>query len=158
MSRESVVALKESLEKKLKILKEIQRIGNEQTALLKEEELDYETFDELMDSRDVCLENLNVLDRGFELVYDKVKGDIEANKSLYSDLISEVKVLIGQITELTVSIQAMDERNKKMVSDAFVKDRRGLGEAKRSVSVAYNYYKSMSGVGVDSSRFMDKKK
>lgn len=158
MSREYVIALKESLEKKIKVLEEIERLCNMQTETLDKEPMDYEGFDAFVNDKDILIERLTKLDEGFETVYARVSDEIKQNKDKYSDLILQMKDLIGKITDLGVSIQTIEEKNRKKVSEVMERDRRKLFDQKRSVSVALNYYKNMSGMGTPSSQFMDKKK
>lgn len=158
MSREYVTALKESLEKKLKVLEELQRMVKSQTELLSNEELDYDAFNDLMDERDILIEKLNKLDEGFELVYSRVSEELKTNKAAYADDITAMQKLITRITELTTSIEAAERRNKQSLDNAFLRDRRKASEGRRSVNVAMNYYKNMSGLNVNDSRYMDSKK
>lgn len=157
MTGDYVTALEESLNKKLKILEETDVIAKAQAKLLAQDALDYEAFDELMNDRDICLEQLEKLDEGFELVYERVKDELNANREAYASQIKSMQSLITRITELTTSITAQDERNKAAVGNAFIKDRRGIAEGRRSVSVAMNYYKNMNAIGGGDSRFSMKK-
>lgn len=158
MGREYVTALKESLEKKLKVLEELYRLCISQSELLGKEELDYEAFDTLVDEKDICIEKLEKLDEGFEIVYNRVKPELESNKAMYAVEIKAMQELIVKITDKSTSITALEERNKKSVTATIKRDKKGLSESKRSVSVAMNYYKSMNGINVPDSQYLDKKK
>lgn len=158
MSREYVVALKESLEKKLKVLEEIYRISKLQTDVINASPMDYEAFDRLVDDKDICLEKLEKLDEGFELVYTRVSDELKTNKSVYSDLILAMQETITKITDKSTAISALEERNRQGLSNVFNKERKELSDGKRSVNVAMNYYKNMTGLSVDSSQYMDWKK
>lgn len=158
MGREYVTALKESLEKKLKVLEELYRLCLSQSELLSKEELDYEAFDTLVDEKDICIEKLEKLDEGFEIVYNRVKPELESNKAMYAAEIKAMQELIVKITDKSTSITALEERNKKSVTATIKRDKKGLSESKRSVSVAMNYYKSMNGINVPDSQYLDKKK
>lgn len=158
MSREYVTALRESLEKKLKVLEEIYRLCQLQADVLATEPMDYERFDCLVDDKDVCIEQLEKLDEGFELVYQRVEAELKSNKADYSDQIKKMQELISLITEKSTSIEALEKRNKQAMSDTFNKERKDLSEGKRSVNVAMNYYKNMAGLHVPDSKFLDKKK
>lgn len=158
MGREYVTALKESLEKKLKVLEELYRLCLSQSELLSKEELDYEAFDTLVDEKDICIEKLEKLDEGFEIVYNRVKPELESNKAMYAAEIKAMQELIVKITDKSTSITALEERNKKGVTATIKRDKKGLSESKRSVSVAMNYYKSMNGINVPDSQYLDKKK
>lgn len=158
MSREYVVALKESLEKKLKVLEEIYRISKLQTDVINASPMDYEAFDRLVDDKDICLEKLEKLDEGFELVYTRVSDELKTNKSVYSDLILAMQETITKITDKSTAISALEERNRQGLSNVFNKERKELSDGKRSVNVAMNYYKNMTGLSVESSQYMDWKK
>lgn len=158
MSREYVAALRDSLNKKIGILEEIERINELQNSILIKEPFDYEAFDRLFADKDVCIEKLEKLDEGFELVYQRVEPELKANRAAYADLIKEMQGLISRITDLGAGITAAEERNKKAVSDTLIRERKGMAESKRSVNVAMNYYRSMNGLQAPESQFMDKKK
>lgn len=116
MGREYVTALKEGLEKKLKVLEELYRLCLSQSELLSKEELDYEAFDTLVDEKDICIEKLEKLDEGFEIVYNRVKSELESNKAVYAAEIKAMQELIVKITDKSTSITALEERNKKSVT------------------------------------------
>lgn len=158
MSKEYVIALKESLEKKLRILKETHSICRQQAQILEDEPMNFETFDRLVDDKDICIEKLDKLDEGFELVYARVSEELKTNRSAYSELIGQMQKLITAITDEATAIRTLEEKNRKTMESVFVRERRELSESKRSVSVATEYYRNMTGVAVESSQFMDQKK
>ena len=158
MSKEYIIALRDSLIKKKSVLEEVERICALQNRILNEEPFDYEAFDKLFSDKDVCIEKLEKLDEGFELVYQRVESELKSNRSAYADIIREMQDLITGITDLGATISAAEERNKKAVSDTLIRERKGMAESKRSVNVAMNYYRSMNGLQAPESQFMDKKK
>ncbi len=158
MSKEHILALRDSLIKKVKVLEEIEGINRLQSEILAAEPFDYEAFDKLFTDKDVCIEKLDKLDEGFEIVYQRVESELKKNKEEYASLIKEMQDLIKRITDLGASIKAAEERNRNSLSDTMIKERKGMSETKRSVNVAMNYYRNMSGLGAGDSRFMDKKK
>lgn len=158
MSKEYIIVLKESLEKKLKVLDETYRICQMQFNIISGEDPDYEDFDRLFDDKEICIEKLSKLDEGFETIYQRVSEELKSNSKDYSELIEQMKGLITKITEVSTSISALEERIKNSVSDALIKERKGMADTKRSVNVAMNYYKNMAGTNVPDSIYMDKKK
>ncbi len=150
--------LQESLRKKIRILDEIRRMCDYQSAILSEQPIDYEKFDQYVDDKDICIEQLNQLDEGFEQLYGKVREELQNNKSQYSDWIKETKALIEKITEKSVAIQALESRNKQALENVFNSERANLGKGKKSVKAAMDYYRSMSKTSVVTSQYMDKKK
>lgn len=158
MNRSYVITLKESLEKKNRILDEILRISRYQSELLDSSPFDYGRFDDYVKDKDVCIENLNHLDEGFETLYERVGEELKQHADIYAAEIAQMKQLIRQITDKSVEIQAMEERNRQAMEQTILNERRELGKGKRSVSVAQNYYRSMTNGGVNAPRHMDQKK
>lgn len=148
----------ESLQKKIDVLEEIERISKRQSEIVTVQPVDFEEFDRCVDDKDVCLEQLSRLDEGFETLYGKVGQELEANKQLYAEQIKVCQKLIAVITEKSVSIQALEARNKQSIEDIFRKERRGYGQGKRSMDVARNYYRNMNNTNVIPPHFMDQKK
>lgn len=157
MNKQYISTLRDSLQKKDKILDEILRISNYQKELLEVTPLDYEKFDNYVNDKDVCIENLNKLDEGFEILYQRVDKELKENRELYAQEILQMKQLISSITEKSVSIQSLEERNRKAMEQAILQSRMELQKGKRSVSVAQNYYKSMSNAVGNVSKYMDQK-
>lgn len=150
--------LQESLEKKIEALKSIEEIDNAQEEILRAGDFDMEAFDRTVDEKDSYISELNKLDEGFESLYEKIKEELLPNKGQYTAQIRRLQDLIGEITDRSVAIQAQESRNKKMVEQKFVKERKGLGKARISSRAAYGYYRNMSSSGGMNSRFMDEKK
>jgi hypothetical protein len=158
MSKEHIIALRDSLIKKVAVLEEIEQLDRQQDEILSQTPFDPEAFDRLFTDKDVCIEKIEKLDEGFEIVYKRVESELKENPGAYSGIIKEMQDLISRITELGTSINAAEERNRNALSDAIIRERKGMAEGKRSINVAMNYYKNMNGLNTPESRFMDKKK
>lgn len=158
MSKQYVTVLEESLKKKIHVLDEIYRICQLQTEAINKEPAELKIFDRYVDDKDICIEKLNKLDEGFEILYERVSQELKENKAAYAEQIAHMQELISQITDKSTAIQALEERNKKAVEDTLFRERKELGKGKRSLNAAKSYYRSMSGAGVTQSRYMDKKK
>ena len=111
-----------------------------------------------MDDKDICIEKLKKLDEGFEILYEKVAQELKGNRAMYADQIAHMQELITVITDKSTAIQVLEERNKKAVEDVLCRERKELGKGKRSLNVAMNYYRNMSGAGIAQPSYMDKKK
>lgn len=159
MNKQYVSVLVESLEKKLRVLGEIYQLCQKQTDVISNEPVDFEEFDRCMDEKDNCIQELNKLDEGFEMLYDRVGQELKNNKNLYAQQIQRMQQTISEIMDKSTSIQALEERNKRAVETVFAKERMEIGRGKRSLNVAMNYYRNMRG-GVDAvePQYMDKKK
>lgn len=158
MSKQYVTALEESLEKKIRVLDEINRISQLQAEVLAAQPVDFETFDRYVDDKDICIEKLNKLDEGFEILYDRVAQELKEDRSVYADQIVHMQQMISQITDKSMTIQALEERNKNAIGEVLSKERKELGQGKRSLNVAMSYYRNMSGSRTAPAQFMDKKK
>lgn len=158
MSKQYVTALEESLEKKIRVLDEIYRISQLQAEALAMQPVDFEGFDRYVDDKDICIDKLNKLDEGFEIIYDRVAQELKENRPAYAQQITHMQELIAQITDKSMTIQALEERNKNAVGDVLSKERKELGQGKRSLNAAMSYYQNMSGARTVPAQFMDKKK
>ncbi len=152
-----VQVLKESLLKKEGLLENILKLSGEQEKLIGEK-FDAEAFDKLVDEKDKLIDEILKLDEGFESVYSKVAEELRDSKDEHADDILRMKELISSITEKTVSIQAVEGRNKQKLNDFFQKERKKISESKRSSAVAFNYYKSMGYGNTASNSILDQKK
>lgn len=149
--------LSESLEQKIQVLLEIQQYNQKQEEAFGGEEPDLEAFDEAVEAKDSLIDKLLRLDSGFETLYAGVSKQLKADRQQYAAQIKGLQNQIARVTELSVSIQAQEARNKKMVEDYFAKARSGIKQGRQSSKVAYDYYKNMGGMPYDTSRFMDSK-
>ena len=133
--------LEESLRKKSAVLDEIMKYNDAQEQLLKEKNFSLEELDANMDQKDILIQKLTELDEGFEALYGRIRDQLAENKEAYKEQIKQMQELIAQITEKSVSVQAQEARNKKLIEDHFQKERSQLGQGKRASKAAYGYYK-----------------
>lgn len=150
--------LSESLDKKLLLLKEIQEYNKRQEQSFLEETANLEEFDAAIEEKGRLIERLGRLDEGFEALYGRLAEELKGNREKYKAQIAALQDKIRQVTELGVSIQAQEQRNKKLVEQYFAKAHNNIRQERKSSKAAYNYYKSMSGAAAAQSRFMDSKK
>ena len=104
------------------------------------------------------IQKLTELDEGFEALYERIREQLLTNKDAYKDQIRRIQGLISEVTEKGVSIKAQETRNKKLVEDYFIRERRELQKGRNASRTAYGYYKNMSGNNVIPPQFMDQKK
>lgn len=147
----------DSLYKKRDILQKVVELNNEQQQLLDADEFDGDAFQTNMEKKSECIDELNSLDEGFQMVYDRVKAQVETYKQNYKDDIHKLQELIKEVTSLGVTIQTQESRNKVRADIKFRQLHAETKNAKRSVSMANRYYKNMSMVSSEP-QFMDKKK
>ncbi len=150
--------LESSLEKKVMVLDEIGDYNDRQQQLLKQEKVSMEELDANMEEKDVLIQKLTELDEGFETLYERIREQLLANKDAYKEQIKRIQGLISQVTDKSVSIQAQESRNKKLIEDYFAREKSQIRQGRQASKTAYNYYKSMSNVDDVSSSILDQKK
>ncbi len=146
----------DSLNKKKGILIRIVELNDEQDRILSEEALDDEAFDANMKAKGSCIDELDMLDEGFQSLFNRIREELAVNKSMYGDEIATMKKLITEVTELGARIEVQESRNKVKVEAMFRRERQEHREAKRSASMAKSYYQNMSRIS-DEPQFMDAK-
>ena len=160
MQENYVQIMLESLKKKEKILIKISEKNLEQKAIVEVDELSFEEFDRIIDEKAELINQLDVLDRGFESLYEKVKTELQSDegKIKYKNEIACMQECIRNITEKSTSIQVQEQRNKQAIEAAFRNEKEKLKSGKISSRAAVNYYKTMNQTNYVSPQFLDKKK
>ena len=163
MGLSSAQILVESLEKKSRILDEIIKENEAQEALFKQDQLDMEALDASADRMGELAEKLELLDEGFEAVYDRIRQELIENKSAYRGEIRRMHVphmqeLIAVITEKVVGINAARMRNKTQAENQFKKSRQQIGRASSKMKASQNYYNNMNRLNFVDPQFYDSKK
>ena len=148
--------MEDSLTKKAEILERIVALNEEQSGILQSEEFTEEAFYENADKKSECIDEIYKLDEGFDALYNRVKETLEKNKTVYKEQIIVLQSKIRRVTELSVSIEAQEKRNKTLAEKKFSSIRQEIGVAKRSASMAKTYYQNMNKLSYEP-QFMDKK-
>lgn len=150
--------LEESLIKKSQVLDRVQCISQKQLDLLDSAEMSLESYDKYVDEKSECIDALNRLDDGFEVLYQKIAGELQDNRQKYGEQIKRLQKLIAEVTEKSVSIQALEARNKSRVEDYFRKEKKNIRTARLTSQAALNYYQNMNNIKNVQAQFLDKKK
>ncbi|MBQ8147391.1 MAG: flagellar export chaperone FlgN [Lachnospiraceae bacterium] len=150
--------LEESLNKKISVLQALLEATRRQSVLAEEESLDMDAFEGTMEQKDALLSQLTELDEGFENVFHGVEAELKDNKSKYRNEIERIQNSIRKCTDLSVELQALEERNKTKLAARFSVQQREIRQVKTSSKAASSYYKSMAGAQNIDSIFMDQKK
>ena len=98
-----------------------------------------------MTHKQALINELESLDKGFETVYDRVKEELNVNRNAYREIIETMQKKIVSITELTVKIQAVEERNKAKADSVFAMKRNQVKNVRVSNQTVARYYKNMAG-------------
>ena len=136
--------LQESLVAKRRVLLEIQEYNRKQEAVFMADEVDMSLFDEAIEEKGRLVQKLTQLDDGFEAMYEKLSRELQDNREKYADQIRVLQQQIKEITDLGISIQAQEARNKSLIEGFFSRERSSMHRSLQKSAKAYNFYKSMS--------------
>ena len=150
--------MKNSLIRKKGYLSEILKLTIHQGTLADGEDFDDAAFEQIVEKKDVLIENINEIDKGFTSVYDRVRGELLDNKDSYKDVLAEIQGLIRECVDIGMKIEAEEERNRHGLEQVFSTKFKGIRQLKQSKSVASKYYKSMANGMVNDSMLYDTKK
>ncbi len=153
-----IAMLKDILLQKKKVTEEILWVTLEQETALAPELEDMERFDTLMEKKEPLLTKLEQLDEGFADIYAKVQATLTGQKENYKEAILELQKLITEITDISVKIQALEERNRRMFETYLLGRKQQLRTAKKNSRTADAYSKTMAGSPQGESVFLDKRK
>ena len=158
MSTKNYIAiLIESLKKKIIILNELIKKSEEQGYLLDQPDFDTDGFDAVMDEKSKLIVDLRFLDSGFEAVYDSARETLMNDRAAHVGEIRDMQTLIGEITSLGASLEAIERRNDTKFKNRFRNEHQKVRQSRNSMQVANGYYKSMTGGTVQDAQFMDHK-
>lgn len=146
------------LSKKESCLKELLELTTAQESILKGEEFDEDGFNGLMQKKQEQLRKLEEYDEGFQAIYNRVAEELQNNKEEHKEQILEMQRLITGITDLSVKLTALEEKNKTALEVLFREKRQNIRQFKVSKQTADKYYKNMIGMQTGASYFMDQKK
>lgn len=150
--------LTDTLRKKNLILDQLIEHTKIQEIETSKESPDRDRLDESFDQKEALIEQLKLLDSGFNKVYQNVKSELDKNRNHYEQEIKNLQSLIRSIVEKSTILQVMEKQNKPKFQALFANSKKEIKTFKVSSQTANAYYKnSTSQVGVDS-HFLDKKK
>ena len=150
--------MQESLVRKKDYLTEIWKLTKEQETIATAKKFDEEAFGATIDRKEILINNVNEIDKGFTALYDKVRGEVLKNKRYYSQELQAMQELIKECVDLGMRIEVQEERNRAALEQAFSVGFKGVKHAKQSKKAASQYYKSMSNGNVNDSMLYDRKK
>lgn len=154
----SLDMLEDSLKKKIEIMKLIELENEKQRDILKNfDEVDNTEFDAILDIKGDYIDQLISLDEGFQSLFDRVKEEVGNNKDQYAEQIKRMQELIQEITGLSASIEAAEQRNKKLAEEYFSRARQRINYSRQTSAAAFNYYQTMNNFKNVPPQFVDDK-
>lgn len=155
--KDYIQMLTQSLEKKIETLEKIHAYNIEQNELLQQKEVDFDAWEVIVEKKSVEIDQITFYDQGFETVYERVKDALATNKEEYKEQIKELQRLITRITELTVNIQAQEERNKQLAQTCFARYKKQSRQFKENKKALNVYRNQMRKTNVVDAQFLDKR-
>lgn len=156
--KEYVAILRQSLEKKVRILDLIIEKNKEQRAIFLDETMPPERLEENLKEKGELIDQLNQLDDGFEQVYQRIKEILAKEKDTYRDEIKKMQELIREITDKSATVQTQELRNRELAVQKFSTIKKEIKKARTTTKAASQYYKNMAKMNVVDSQFLDQKK
>ena len=132
-----IAIMLQSLKKKEQVLDEIIRLDDRQKDTLMDPECPFDVFDETVEAKSACIDQLNQLDSGFEKLYAQVAEELDQNREDYAKEIRDMQQCIRRVTDKSVKIQAQEARNKQLMTQAH----RTVMKNSRAITGYYNSMK-----------------
>lgn len=158
MAENYLLIMIQSLKKKIQVLDCIIDANIRQKADLENPNLDPDDFDKTVEEKARYIEQLDLLDSGFDKLFERVKEEVGNNKAAYKDEIKEMQTLITRITEKSSEIQVQEMRNKELMTQKFAKIHKQARDVRTSQQAVNQYYQNMKKLNVIDPQFMDNKK
>ena len=149
--------LEESLSRKITILDELERLTMSQREIVQADEFDEEVFNTNVEQKAALIREIEKLDRGFQLLFDSVKKQLDSDRAQYSEEIKRLQELVKGVMDRSTELQVMEARNKDMIKSRFAALKKEARTIKKSREMAANYYKTMNNISSEP-YFLDKKK
>jgi len=147
----------DSLNKKYTVLNELMQITIRQQNIINAEQFNDDEFMNTIALKEELINSLSELDKGFEMVYDRVREELKENGNSYQSEITSLKELVTKVTDLSVRLQVLEKTNKTGLEAVLSRKRKEIGKARISNETVVNYYKNMSKRADSQSYFYDKK-
>ena len=148
----------QSLKKKSAVLDTIMELNIQQKEELENPALDPDDFDRTVEKKAEQIQQLELLDNGFQELYEKVREELQSKREAYREDIACMQEYICKLTDKSATIQAQEARNKDLMTQKFASVRKQVKEVRKSQKVVNQYYKSMMKANYMEAHFTDNKK
>ena len=138
-----IAIMLQSLKKKEQVLDEIIRMDDRQKDTLMDPECPFDVFDETVEAKSACIDQLNQLDSGFEKLYAQVAEELDQNREDYAKEIRDMQQCIRRVTDKSVKIQAQEARNKQLMKEKFSTVQKQATDVRKNSRAITGYYNSM---------------
>lgn len=148
----------QSLNKKIQVLESIKSINIRQKEILEDERGDADDFDKTVEEKSALIDQMNQLDSGFDKLFERIKDELNGNKTAYAERIRMMQSMIRHITDLSMELQAQESRNKDLMTRKFVSIRERAKVVRTNGKAVNQYYKNMMNLHYVDPQFLDNKK
>ena len=138
-----IAIMLQSLKKKEQVLDEIIRLDDRQKDTLMDPECPFDVFDETVEAKSACIDQLNQLDSGFEKLYAQVAEELDKNREDYAKEIRDMQQCIRRVTDKSVKIQAQEARHKQLMKEKFSTVQKQATDVRKNSRAITGYYNSM---------------
>ena len=143
MEENYIMILRESLEKKVRILRDIIHSNEEQRSILEDDNAPADEFERNVDAKDALVRQIVELDDGFDELFKKVEGELSSNREKYASEIKRMQDLIREITDLSAKVQSQEKVNYDLAKLKFAGIRKQVKKVRQSQKAVSSYYQSM---------------
>lgn len=157
MLKKYLQILDESLDKKIEILTQVEKLSREQSDMIANE-ASFEEIDKNMDAKAELIEQINKMDDGFSAMYDNIKAELDKNRTEFKSEIATLKKKITTVMEKSTSIEAIEARNKAGMENRFSVVHKDNSERLGKASAVRDYYNVANKLNVITPQFLDSKK
>lgn len=157
MAENYLMIMIQSLKKKIQVLDCIIDANDRQKAGLEDANLDPDDFDKIVEEKSKYIEHLDLLDQGFDKLFERVKEEVNQNRAAYEAEIKEMQTLITAVTEKSNKAQVQEARNKELMTQKFAKVRKQARDVRASQQAVNQYYQNMKKLNYIDPQFMDNK-
>lgn len=153
-----VKMLRESLEKKIAILNNIESANEDQARILSDQMSTPDEFQENLEIKGRLIAEIDRIDSGFQELFNRVKEVFSTDKESYRDDIHAMQEMIRQITDLSTHIKLQEQDNKMLAEKKFADIRSAARDIKKNEKAVTSYYQNMMQLNNVNPQFMDRKK
>ncbi len=158
MEENYIIILRESLEKKVRILKDIIRRNEEQKDILEDDNAAADEFERNVDEKERLVQQIVDLDTGFEELFKKVEKELSVNREKYASEIKRMQDLIREITDLSAKVQSQEKVNRDLATIKFAGIKKQVKKVRQSQKAVSAYYTNMSRANYYDPQFFDSNK
>ncbi len=153
-----VTILRESLEKKVRVIKDIIHSNEEQRSILEDDNAPADEFEKNADEKDLLVQQIVELDDGFDELFKKVEKELDSNREKYADEIKRMQDLIREITDLSAKVQSQEKLNYDLATKKFAGIRNQVKKVRQSQEAVSTYYRNMNKANYYDPQFFDSNK